>query len=61
MIPCSCVGPGHERPSCPQRRIVAMQARVYAGMYEGTRVRLLNPRYTGDDATCRRFALLEIE
>jgi hypothetical protein len=61
MQPCACVEPDHERASCPHRATVAMRAVLYAGLFDGSGVRLLNPAYTGDDGTCRRFALLEIE
>jgi hypothetical protein len=61
MSPCACVDPGHERATCPHRRMLAVRAMLYGGMFDGSGVRLLNPAYSGDDATSRRFAMLEIE
>lgn len=66
--PCPCPTAVHER-RCARAWVDGARGRLYGGMYdEGTgevaqvgKVRLLNPAFTDEDATGRRFALLEID
>jgi hypothetical protein len=69
--PCPCPTAAHER-RCARARIDGERGRLYGGLYdEGAAavaasaprgsVRLLNPGFTDEDATARRFALLEID
>jgi hypothetical protein len=65
---CWCATVEHEA-RCPFGWVVAERGRLYDGLYDTraprrpppARVRLLNPSSTADDATSRRFALLEID
>lgn len=66
---CPCPTATHER-RCARARIDAQRGRLYDGLYDGVatrrveqtgKVRLLNPALAVDDATARRFALLEID
>jgi len=54
-------GAGWRRSTCDTCGSSLMLRIVDRGGERFTQVRLLNPDYTDDDATGRRFALLEIE
>lgn len=68
---CWCATVDHDS-SCPFGLVVAERGRLYDGLYDSRvvrrsatkgleRVQLLNPTYSDEDATSRRFALLEID
>lgn len=46
---------------CRAAPVVATRGALFADLYTPALFRLLNPGYGGDDATARRFALIEIE
>jgi ribosomal protein S27E len=54
-------GAGWRRSTCDTCGSTLMLRTVDRGGRRFAQVRLLNPDYTDDDATGRRFALLEIE
>jgi hypothetical protein len=66
--PCPCASPSHDG-RCPQRALLLRRGELFDGLYDHrpapapprARVRLLNAGLTADDATARRFALLEID
>lgn len=68
--PCPCPTAAHER-RCARARVDGERGRLYGGLYDDAvtrvaadpagRVRLLNPGFIDEDATARRFALLEID
>lgn len=68
--PCPCPTATHER-RCARARVDGERGRLYGGLYDEAvtrvaveprgKVRLLNPAFTDEDATARRFALLEID
>jgi hypothetical protein len=58
---CGCVEPTHELAGCPMRAVLELRAWLFDRLYGAAAFRLLNPGYRGDDPTCRRFALLEID
>jgi hypothetical protein len=67
--PCPCPTATHER-RCARARVDGERGRLYGGLYDDAtrievqprgKVRLLNPAFIDEDATTRRFALLEID
>lgn len=65
MSKCRCADAGH-RAGCPMALIESRRGDLYEGMYDAPvpaapHFVLLNPACAADDATSRRFALLEIE
>ena len=68
-VPCTCPAPPH-LPTCRWSWVDAERGQLYGGLYGERRdgdapargkVRLLNPSFTDEDATSRRFAQLEID
>jgi len=67
---CRCAGASHEN-RCPSKWVEQQRSRLYEGLYDaqvgarrnpsGGRVQLLNAGLVDDDATSRRFALLEVD
>ena len=69
-VRCGCADAGHER-GCAVRVVLDRRRRLYAGLYDdrperrpvrgSSPVQLLNPGLVDEDATSRRFSLLEID